>query len=215
MKKGVSYTKVHPELYEYNEKFLDPVLLNGNVKEIVHEEVEQIYKFKLFTPEYCKMMIEEAEAVNAWHTEWAPFTDVPLNGLEEDDEPETTLHLKKMPPMEDVFYQIVDKHIKPLTEYLWKTYKMKKKDRPYILKYEPEVIKSMGLHWDNETLALVVTLSDPSDYEGGGTYFPRWNYSTGKPPAGTAIIYPGGLSHEHMGLETTAGKRYLFLCAFY
>lgn len=73
----------------------------------------------------------------------------------------------------------------------------------------------MGLHWDNETLALVVALSDPNDYEGGGTYFPRWNYSTGKPPAGTAIIYPGGLSHEHMGLETTGGKRYLFLCAFY
>lgn len=73
----------------------------------------------------------------------------------------------------------------------------------------------MGLHWDNETLAMVVALSDPADYEGGGTYFPRWDYSTGRPEPGTAVIYPGGLSHEHMGLETTKGKRYLFLCAFY
>lgn len=73
----------------------------------------------------------------------------------------------------------------------------------------------MGLHWDNETLAMVVALSDPKDYEGGGTYFPRWDYSTGQPEPGTAVIYPGGLSHEHMGLETTKGKRYLFLCAFY
>lgn len=88
-------------------------------------------------------------------------------------------------------------------------------DRPYILKYEPDVIAKMGLHHDMETVALVCAISDPSSYEGGGTYFPKWNYSTGKPPAGTAVVYPGGVSHEHMGLETTKGKRYLFLASYY
>lgn len=135
------YTKKHPELYEYNEKFLDPTLLTGDISKIVHEEVEQIYKFKLFTPEYCKKLIEEAEAFGKWHTEYESFSSVNIVGAEEDDDPETTLHLHQMPPLEDVFYQVVDKHIKPLTETLWKTYKMKKKDRPYILKYEPDVIK--------------------------------------------------------------------------
>ena len=182
---------------------------------MVAEPAEQVYSFKLFTPEYCKLLIDEAEKCGKWVTEDESFESVNIMGMPEDDDPETTLHFWEMPPLEDVFYEIVDKHIKPLTETLWKTYKMKKKDRPYILKYEPDVIKEMGLHWDNETLALVVALSDPADYEGGGTYFPRWNFSTGQPPAGTAIIYPGGLSHEHMGLPITKGKRYPFLCAFY
>lgn len=141
-----SYTKKHPELYEYNEKFLDPTLLTGDISKIVHEEVEQIYKFKLFTPEYCRKLIEEAEAFGKWHTEYESFSSVNIVGAEEDDDPETTLHLHQMAPLEDVFYQVVDKHIKPLTETLWKTYKMKKKDRPYILKYEPDVIKVVFLN---------------------------------------------------------------------
>jgi len=88
-------------------------------------------------------------------------------------------------------------------------------DRPYVLKYEPDVINQMGLHHDMETVAMVVALSKPGTYEGGGTFFPKWNYSTGQPAPGTAIIYPGGVSHEHMGLAITKGKRYLFLGSYY
>eukprot|EP01100_Stratorugosa_tubuloviscum_P005949 TRINITY_DN25_c0_g2_i1.p1 TRINITY_DN25_c0_g2~~TRINITY_DN25_c0_g2_i1.p1 ORF type:complete len:237 (-),score=112.72 TRINITY_DN25_c0_g2_i1:185-895(-) len=210
------YTPRHPELFRYEPRFIDPVLLaGGDVKTIVREEVEQIYRFQLFTPEFCKLMISEAENCAKWHTEDEVFVTVNINGRSEVDDPETTLHLWEMPPMEQVFYEIVEKHIKPVAEGLWKSFKLQKKDRPYILKYEPDVISQMGLHYDNETVTIVVTLSDPTDYEGGGTFFPRWNYSTGKPAAGTCIIYPGGVSHEHKGLKITAGRRYLFLCAFY
>lgn len=136
-----TYVKKHPELYEYNEKFLDPLLLTGDIDKIVHEEVEQIYKFQLFTPEYCKMLIEEAEAYGKWHTEWEAFESTNIIGMDEDDDPETTLHLHQMPPLEDVFYSVVEKHLQKLMEHLWRTFRLKKKDRPYILKYEPDVIK--------------------------------------------------------------------------
>jgi len=180
---------------------------------VVDEKAEQIYQFQLFTKEYCDLLIEEVEHCGRWITQDEEFKSVNINGLEEIDDPETTLHLHEILNLEEVFYEYVDKHLKPVMEALWITFKLLKKDRPYVLKYEPHVIKEMGLHYDNETVTLVCNLNE--EYEGGGTYFPRWNFSTGKPPAGGAIIYPGGVSHQHQGLKITAGKRYLFLCAFY
>lgn len=208
---------LHPELYHYDQMHVAPWLRDEqpDYKRCVREDAEQIYRFALFTPEFCKLLIAEAEHAAAWVTEEETFESVNILGIQEIDDPETTVHFHEMPGLEEVFYQIVDRHLQPLMETLWTTFTLQKKDRPYILKYEPTVVNKMNLHYDNETIALVITLSQPEDYEGGGTYFPRWKYSTGKPQAGEAIIYPGGVSHEHMGLETTAGKRYLCLCAFY
>ncbi len=208
---------LHPELYQYHETHMAPWLRVGEpaYQQYITEDAEQIYRFALFTPEFCRLIIEEAEACAAWVTEEESFVSTNILGHQEVDDPETTLHFYEMAGLEESFYQIVDRHLQPLMEKLWTTFTLQKKDRPYLLRYEPSVVNKMNLHYDNETLALVITLSQPEEYEGGGTYFPRWNYSTGKPQAGEAILYPGGVSHEHMGLETTAGKRYLCLCAFY
>jgi len=217
-----SYVPLHPEIFVYNPRFIDPVLLEQTAQQpidtskIVTEPIEQIYNFRLFTPEFCALLIEEAEHCNKWVTEEESFQQVNTQGLVEDDDPETTLHLEDIgPKLQEVYHEIVEKHLRPLIQTLWKTFKIQKMDRPYVLKYEPHVISQMGLHHDSETVSLVVALSRPEDYEGGGTYFPKWNYSTGKPQPGGAIIYPGGVSHEHMGLKTTAGKRYLFLGSYY
>jgi len=210
------YEPLHPEIFQYNPKFIDPLLVEGDVKKIITEPIEQIYHFRLFTPEYCKLLIEEAENNNTWNTENEPFQQVNLQGLVEDDDPETTQHLHEIDPrLEETYYTVVENHIRPLVQTLWKTFKIQKMDRPYVLKYDPDMIKEMGLHHDMETVSMVVALSDPADYEGGGTYFPKWNYSTGKPEPGTAIIYPGGVSHEHQGLAISKGRRYLFLGFFY
>jgi hypothetical protein len=208
---------LHQELYHYSLSPMAPWLHSDqpDYKQFVTEDAEQIYRFALFTPEFCRLLIAEVEHCGQWVTEADTFTSVNILGIPETDDPETTIHLHRLPGLEEVFYEMMERHIRPLAERLWTTFTMQKKDRPYILRYEPTVINKMGLHFDNETVSLVITLSPPEDYEGGGTYFPRWQYSTGKPHAGEAILYPGGVSHEHMGLEITAGKRYLCLCAFY
>jgi hypothetical protein len=90
---------------------------------------------------------------------------------------------------------------------------MQKVSAPYVLRYSPDAIASMDLHHDLETVTLVVYLNE--DFEGGGTRFPRWRYCTGKRPPGSAIVYPGGLSHEHEGLPITSGVRYLLCGSFY
>lgn len=208
---------LHPELYHYNPSHMAPWLRGDfpDYKQFVTEEAEQIYRFPFFTPKFCQLLIAEAEHCGHWVTETETFTDVNMLGVLETDDPETTIHLHRMPGLEEVFHDMMERHLCPLIKRLWQSFTMHKKDRPYILKYEPTVVNQMGLHYDTEPVALVITLSAPEDYAGGGTYFPRWQYTTGKPPAGEAILYPGGVSHEHMGLETTAGKRYLGLCAFY
>jgi hypothetical protein len=209
----MSYTPKHPGLFRYDPANLGPALAaGGDPMGIVSEKAEQLYMFQLFTPEYCKLLIEEAEHSGRWRTE-ADVEAHPFSDFEEVSLPDTTQHLSNMPGLDEVYDEVVRRHLGPLMTGLWRTFKLQKVSRPYMLRYSVDAIKSMDLHHDLETVTMVVYLN--TEFEGGGTYFPRWKYHTGKPRPGTAIIYPGGLSHEHEGKAITAGTRYLMCGSFY
>jgi hypothetical protein len=209
----MTYVPRHEAIFRYDPRFIGPALAaGGDVQGIVEEKAEQIYMFQLFTPEYCRMLIEECEHCGRWRTE----ADVEVNigsGVVEHSLPDTTQHLEHMPGLEEVYHEIVRRHLEPLMKGLWRTFELSKVSRPYVLRYSPDLVRSMDLHHDAETVTLVTYLN--TEFEGGGTYFPRWGYHTGKPAPGTAIIYPGGLSHEHEGIAITAGVRYLMCGSFY
>lgn len=212
---GSEYVRLHPEIFEYSERWVDPLLVEGDLSRVLDEQAEQLYMFKLFSEEFCRLLIEEAEHCGRWKTgvdvEQNPYAD-----MDDVCEPDTTQHLKHMPGLEKVYEEVVRRHLKPLMEAKWVTFKLQKVSKPYILKYSPDAVKEMKLHHDLETVTLVVYLN--TDFEGGGTRFPRWSYFTnanGKPAPGSAIIYPGGLSHEHEGVAITSGKRYLMCGSFY
>src|SRR5262249_705814 len=146
-------------------------------QQFVAEEAEQIYRFPFFTPEFCQLLIAEAEHCGHWETE--SFTSVNILGALETNDPESILHFHRMPRLEEIFHDMMERHLCPLIKRLWQSFAMQQKDRPCILRYEPTVINQIGLHDDSETIALpgvllLITLSAPEDYEGGGTYFPRW-----------------------------------------
>ncbi len=207
------YTPLHPELQRYDERFLDPALLRGDRSEILTEEAEQIYAFRLFTPELCRLLVGEAEHAGAWRTEADEEENPYADGVKEVSLPDTTLHLHKLGGLDAVYREIVARHLRPLIEGTWTTFHLQKVSAPYVLKYSLDRIASMDLHHDLETVTLVVYLND--DFEGGGTWFPRWKYHTGRRPPGSAILYPGGLSHEHAGTAITSGVRYLMCGSFY
>ena len=211
---AVGYAPKNSCLYTYDERLLDPVLLSGKRADICTEVAEQIYAFRLFTPEFCRLLIDEAEHSGQWRTE-ADVEENPYCVVAEYCEPDTTQHLDKMPGLDAVYEQVIVRHLKPLMEQMWVTFKLQKISPPYVLKYsaEPDAIRAMALHHDLETLTLVTYLNE--EFTGGGTYFPRWNYHTGKPKPGSAILYPGGLSHEHEGVAITEGTRYLLCGSFY
>jgi hypothetical protein len=208
----MSYHPLHARLQHYDPAFLDPLLLRGDRTEVLKEEAEQIYAFRLFTPEFCRLLIEEAELAGQWRTE-ADVEDNPYTDIKEYSLPDTTVHLEKLGALDAVYREIVERHLRPLIEATWRTFRMQKVSAPYVLRYSPDRIASMDLHHDLETVTLVVYLNDA--FEGGGTRFPRWNYCTGKRAPGSAIVYPGGLSHEHEGLAITSGLRYLMCGSFY
>jgi hypothetical protein len=209
-----TYTPKHACLYDYSERFLHPAFVRGRREEIFTEVAEQIYSFRLFTPEFCRLLIEEAEHSGQWRTE-ADVEKNPYTDIEEYCLPDTTQHLEKMRGLDAVYKLIIERHLKPLMERMWVTFKLQKISAPYVLRYsaEPGAIRAMELHHDLETLTLVTYLNE--EFTGGGTYFPRWNYHTGKPAPGCAILYPGGLSHEHEGVAITEGTRYLLCGSFY
>lgn len=208
-----AYTPLHPQLYRYDPGFLDPALRTGERLPAYREVAEQIYLFKLFTDEFCRLLIEEAEHSARWRTE-ADVEDNPYaEGVDEVCEPDTTQHLERMGGLDRVYDEVVRQHLQPFMEGMWRTFKLKKVSRPYILKYSADAIRDMKMHHDLETLTLVCYLN--TEFEGGGTHFPRWSYTTGKQAPGTAILYPGGLSHEHEGLAITSGRRYLLCGSYY
>lgn len=208
----MSYTPLHPEIFTYDPRFIGPALRNG-VEGATHEDVEQIYRFSLFTPEFCRLLIEEAEHCGQWTTGQDVDPNPYAEGVEEVSEPDTTLHLWKMPGMDKVYEEIIHRHLKPLAEHLWPIFKVQKWDPPFLLRYEPHVISGMARHYDLETCAIVCYLND--DFTGGGTYFPRWDYTPGLATPGTAVIYPGGLSHVHEGRPVTSGRRYVLCSCFF
>ncbi|MBL9106728.1 MAG: 2OG-Fe(II) oxygenase [Myxococcales bacterium] len=207
-----AYTPLHPALFAWDEGFVDAAF-RADPTAVVREDAEQIYRFPLLTPDFCARLIAEAEHAGKWETrrdiEDHPYVDGDVKNYSPWD---TTQWLDNMPGVDRTYFELVRRHVAPLVERLWDVFKLQRMKRPYILKYEPDVIRDMGPHWDVETVTLIVYLND--DYAGGGTYFRKWDYTTGRPAPGTAILFPGGLSPVHEGRPVVAGRRYL-LCGAY
>mmetsp|Transcript_8359 Transcript_8359/g.21087 ORF Transcript_8359/g.21087 Transcript_8359/m.21087 type:complete len:227 (+) Transcript_8359:25-705(+) len=219
------YTPLHPEIFKYDAEFVQRFICEGvraptreNAKSCVKEVAEQLYQFRLFTEEFCKLLIEEAEHCGKWETnlekveEDHPF----VPGLIDVCEPDTVVEFAEMPGLDDVYASVLKNHVQPILEGLWVTFKLQKWDPPAVRKYEPHVVSSMDLHYDLETVSMVGYLS--RDFVGGGTFFPRWNLTVGSHEnviVGSVVVYPGGVSHEHSAHAITAGKRYMLSNSFY
>ena len=173
----------HPDLYRYETNHIDPGLRGESPLDAVTEVAEQIYRFKLFTSDYCRRLVDEAEAHGGWITQ----TAVEFSAFVRDEtEPDTTLDLSAFPGLPSVYRTVVDRHIRPLIERLWTTFRVQLIDPPYLLKYQPGGVDRMALHHDIETVSMIVYLN--TEFEGGGTRFPRFDYETGSPAPGTAIL---------------------------
>jgi len=104
-KKKATYVPLHPEIFKYDEtfvkRFIDEALhdiKNKDPKSAVKEVAEQIYFFKLFTPEFCQLLIEEAEHCNKWTTNLEKTEEPhPYNSeLIDVCEPDTTVEFEEM-----------------------------------------------------------------------------------------------------------------------
>lgn len=78
-----------------------------------------------------------------------------------------------------------------------------------------------GMHKDNNDLTILMPLSSPDDFEGGGTAFWSQSYPVEgmhdpslimRPEAGTAMLFGGKVSHK--GMHIKSGTRVVFVASF-
>ncbi len=212
----------------------DPSIIQGDPVASVQEVAKDILSFPLFTPEFCAGLIEQVEASGNWMNESTLDTYGPLHYvkgpevgkerlnrrvppkpyvIERRHEPKQTHPLLFLPGLEELCKKVAEDYVAPIIAGHWSDFDLCIFDHPYVLKYEAGLSQGMGLHEDEEPLAMIVYLNEA--YEGGGTRFPLQNYFTGKLPTGQAILYPGDSTHLHNGEPITSGVRYLFLMAFF
>ena len=184
------------------ENYIHPNVKSFKAKEIGPKN-SSIYLIKFLKPEYCDALVRVVEKYGDWDS-------YSKGGYGKG----MTLPLEFMPTLEKQYSDALKKYLYPMARILFPTFEPTHHDRPYILRYRTDRDKQqkMDAHYDGEPMACILTLN--RNFKGGGTFFPKWNYTALAKP-GEIIVYPGGLSHLHGGKKITKGRRYAILNALY
>ena len=184
------------------EKYIHPDIKNLRAREIGPKH-SSIFSVKFLKPEYCKLLIQVAERYGDWNSK-----------SKGDYGKGMTLPMDFIPELQKQYSNMVKKYLFPCAAKLFPTFNPTHHDEVYILRYRADNGKQQGMeaHYDGEPLACILTLN--SEFEGGGTFYPKWGY-VAKVGPGEMMLYPGGLSHLHGGRKITAGRRYVLLHALY
>ena len=79
----------------------------------------------------------------------------------------------------------------------------------FLVRYEAGEQAGLPTHCDQSLLSYTIALNEPTEYEGGGTFFRAIGAALDAPHAGHAVLFPGRL--EHAGQPITRGTRYVIV----
>ena len=180
------------------QKYINPYLLKGQHQLMTDEIGPNIIEFPLFTEKFCKEIIALAEA-NTWVTDrhyFFPTTDQTMESL----------------GMQEIYQKVLEQFVYPIWIWFWE---LDGEDWPklgsenFIAKYDTLNQGSLGIHHDQSVITLNVKLND--DYEGGGTFIPRYKQTYQAKKIGHAMAHPGQITHKHGGRPVTEGTRYILV----
>ena len=77
----------------------------------------------------------------------------------------------------------------------------------FVVKYNSEMQNELELHKDGSFLSVNILLSDPSDFEGGGTFFNDNTISSLE--QGDVLVHSGNIMHS--GVKIKKGTRYILV----
>lgn len=205
------YKPLHPGLFELEgnaraswvKKYVNPQLVQREFDLICDEPIDNVYTFPLFTEQFCKEFIEEAEHFGEWTSYRGkdnPPTDIKLDSL----------------GFHDIYSSVLKEFLFPL---LYHKYQLKGEawkrlnSQHFIVRYIAGERAHLGLHNDGSYLSMIVTLN--TDFEGGGTFFPKFKKLVKPEQPGYASIHPGLLGYLHGARPITRGKRYILTSFFF
>jgi len=168
----------------------------AQIDELLTTWAPDLYSFPFLSEEFVRFLVWVSDQVGRWAPE------------EGDEYGAPELRLRKISPgLEDVFGEIVKRHVNPLVRRLYLgSYEIGWLQPPFLLRYDMHRQQEMGLHYDGQSeLTITVGLND--DFEGGGLEFPRQAFHSCQVPVGHALMFPGNLTHLHRALPIESGER--------
>jgi len=155
---------------------------------------------KLFSKNVCEWIIFESEEYaknnGGWTTrrhENYPTTDIPVEKIK-------NIFNFVLFSFTDIFNKIKKSYC--FTEEVLFNIK-----DLFIVKYDEQMQNKLDLHHDSSFLSINILLSDPKDFEGGGTYFN--DGLTVFLEQGDVLVHSGKVKHS--GLPVTKGTRYIMV----
>jgi hypothetical protein len=155
---------------------------------------------KIFSKNVCEWIIFESEEYaknnGGWTTkrhEKYPTMDLPLEKIK-------NIFNFVLFSFSDIFNKIKKSY------YLPDDVSFNIKDL-FVVKYDEQMQNSLELHNDGSFLSINILLSDPKDFEGGGTYFN--DGLTVFLEQGDLLVHSGKV--KHAGLPVTKGTRYIMV----
>lgn len=186
----------------WKSKYIDKVMARGEYDLLVDEigpQYSNIFEFPLFTQLFCDELIAMAEAENKWtegRHEFYPTNDVLLNEL----------------GLGDIYKRVIREIVTPLATHIWKlegAWLANPTDETFMIKYSMDKQGHLSLHHDHSYFTCGVRLND--EFEGGGTYFPKYGVCVTPRRNGNAFLHPGAITHKHGARPIHAGIRYIIV----
>ena len=116
-------------------------------------------------------------------------------------------------PVKDVPGLTIDTELEEISQKCISLYELENTSKIdafdlFVVKYEINGQQKLDLHRDVSVLSFIITLSDPDEYEGGGTFYEHENKIV-KANSGALSLHCGKIRHS--GIEITSGCRYILI----
>ena len=161
------------------------------------EIARDVYAFPFLDQRWCNELVRFAELVNAYEQE---------KGDMQFAAPEVRLN-RLSPVLAGIFHRYVTTYIAPIVFSAWQIWPGIVHP-PFVTRYDPNTQRGLPVHHDNlSDVTLSVSLND--SYEGGGLYFERQQLEVARRPIGSALLFPGKVTHRHSALDVTGGQRFV------
>lgn len=186
----------------WKNKYLDPVIKNANENAyslMIDHLGDEVYDFPLFSKRFCDEIIAMTEELDNWtyarHKNY-PTTDVLLQDI----------------GMNTIYNRVAEEVIRPMLLHLWKLEGrdwQTLRNENFLARYLPDAQAHLALHHDASDISMVVKLND--EFDGGGTWFPKYGLLANPEKVGTASLHPGQITHRHGARPIYSGRRYILV----
>lgn len=179
------------------QKYISPVMIQKDFELMVDELGPNIVEFPLFTDRFCEEFIQLAETKGEWtmgRHEFYPTNDMLME----------TLGIKH------IYTRVIQEFVAPLATWYWTLEGQgwdNVQDESFVIRYRPDKQGQLSVHHDYSSYTIGVKLND--EFEGGGTFFPKYGVNAIPKRNGNAFLHPGMITHRHGGRPVYSGTRYI------